>query len=111
MMKSTRTLPILGCVATLLFGCATGTPGETAGAIAPRMMSSTTNRSNEHPRWDNAITFGAVPAGRQKEGDAKCRILGYEQATGYHPHAQSRLGLTYPNGGFYCARCNEVGGC
>ncbi|WP_295383820.1 hypothetical protein [uncultured Thiodictyon sp.] len=100
-----RTLPILSCVTTLLVGCATGQPGLNAGAIAPQLLPAATSSNYDSHIWDNATTFGEVPSGRQTEGDFRCRAIGYEHATGYHPDAEKRNGNTFRRGGFFCANC------
>jgi hypothetical protein len=102
-MKSKNTLsilalPILGCVAALLGGCAAvGAPGDTPSSIPPRIISGKDGRL-----WNNPAAFGKVPPGRQAEGDAVCQKADFDHATGFHPEALDFYGGKLKRGGFYC---------
>lgn len=104
-MKSKNTLPLLGCVAVLLVGCAAiSRPGEEPGPIPPRIVDGKDGKI-----WDNPTAFGRVPADRQREGDLVCQKNDFNHASGFHPKAFDFYGNQIKRGGFFCVGKRDKG--
>jgi len=98
---------MLAFVSTAMTGCVTPAfqvseePGEPPPRIA--FLGARDVNGKDYLIWENATSFGRVPAELQSVGDISCMQVGQSlRAEGYHPRAQDRKGNEIPGGGFYC---------
>ena len=84
---------MVACTSTPIIG-----PGSTADPVPPRII---TDKDGNHT-WDRPSAFGPVPPELQAKGDAICRGVGSEKATGYHPGALQENGKPFSGGGYFC---------
>lgn len=73
-------------------------PGDEPGTVPPRLART----GEDGLMWDNPTAFGPVPAALQAKGNGICREVGFERATGYHPHARELDGSIIKGGGYFC---------
>ena len=93
----------------LLSGCAQQ-PGNKQGDEAPRLLKiseKVDGKQVERLVWENAQSFGPIPARLAEKAERTCTALNSEQrhwrATGYHAKARDVDGKQLPGGGFFCA--------
>ncbi len=84
-------LSLTGCVVT------SPGPGSEPSDRAPQLINE-----EDSLVWDHPSRFGPVPPALQELGDATCRDLDFDHATGYHPEARNADGVTMSGGGFFC---------
>jgi len=92
----------------LLVGCAQQ-PGNKQGDEAPQLLKinhKVDNKDVERLVWENAQSFGPIPARLAEKAERTCTALNTEQrhwrATGYHAKARDIAGKQLPGGGFFC---------
>ncbi len=93
---------LASAVVSVLASCAVVGPGTKADAVPPRIVID----SNKVGSWDRPNAFGPVPAELQAAGNATCKGVGAEKATGYHPKALNADGKPFVGGGYYCVGKN-----
>lgn len=91
-------LLLVAIVASALTACVVVGPGDKADAVPPRLVKN----NNNELTWDRPNAFGPVPVGLNAAGDAICKNIGSEKATGYHPKAEDINGKPINGGGYYC---------
>jgi len=92
----------------VLAGCAQ-LPGEKQGAEPPRLVKlseKVDGKTVERLVWDNAQSFGAVPAVLAAKAERTCKALNTDRlqwrATGYHASALDADGKRLAGGGYFC---------
>lgn len=106
-LRALRPCCVLSLAILALAGCVTPAfqvnevPGDPPPQIA--FLGARDKDGKDYLIWQNATSFGRVPAHLQAIGDISCMQLGPSlRATGYHPRARDRQGKLIPGGGFYC---------